>query len=72
MTGWQRPAEGQLDALPRPGKVGAIRFKDDGVTPNHPRWPLLVPRISSNATAGAEAGGTAFMTTCIIIPESTK
>ncbi|MFZ2144352.1 MAG: cupin domain-containing protein [Xanthobacteraceae bacterium] len=44
MTGWQRPAEGQLDALPRPGKVGAIRFRDDGVTPHHPRWPLLVLR----------------------------
>lgn len=41
-TGWQRRAEAQLEALPRPRKVSAFPFKDDGVTPNHPRWPLLV------------------------------
>jgi uncharacterized protein YjlB len=32
----------QLDAMLRPGKVTAYRFNDDGVTPNHPRWPLLI------------------------------
>jgi uncharacterized protein YjlB len=42
ITGWKRPAKAQLDTLLRPGKVGALRFKDDGATPNHPRWPLLV------------------------------
>jgi uncharacterized protein YjlB len=44
MTGWQRPRPTQLDALLLPGKVTAYRFKDDGMTPNHPRWPLLILR----------------------------
>lgn len=42
MTGWRRPTEAQLRALVRPGKVGAFLLEDDGVTPNHPRWPLLI------------------------------
>jgi len=42
MTRWQRPTDPQLGALVRRGKIGAFRFKDDGVTPNHPRWPLLI------------------------------
>lgn len=42
MTGWQRPDATQLAELPRAGKAGVFRFKDDGMTPNHPRWPLLI------------------------------
>jgi uncharacterized protein YecE (DUF72 family)/uncharacterized protein YjlB len=42
ITGWQRPAETQLGELVSPGKVGKFRFRDDGATPNHPRWPLLI------------------------------
>lgn len=42
ITGWQRPAETQLSQLLRPGKVAAFHLKDDGVTPNHPHWPLLI------------------------------
>lgn len=42
VTGWKRPSEAQLGELTRLGKVGALRLKSDGVTPNHPRWPLLI------------------------------
>ena len=44
LTGWQRPSVAQLGQLPRLGKIGAYRFRDDGVTPNHPYWPLLILR----------------------------
>jgi uncharacterized protein YjlB len=44
VTGWQRPSAEQLDTLVRSRKPTAIRFRDDGSTPNHPRWPLVVYR----------------------------
>jgi uncharacterized protein YjlB len=45
----------RLTGLRRPGKLGVIdlvrtrkpvtaRFKDDGLVPNHPRWPLIIYR----------------------------
>jgi len=39
-TGWKRPDDPQ--ALLRRRKPRAYRFKDDGLIPNHPRWPLLI------------------------------
>jgi uncharacterized protein YjlB len=44
VTGWARPARRDLAALVRPRKANAFRFADDGLIPNHPRWPLLVYR----------------------------
>lgn len=44
LTGWQRPTSAQLEKVLRPGKVAAFHFKDDGLTPNHPHWPLLILR----------------------------
>jgi hypothetical protein len=39
-TGWRRPDDPQ--ALLRERKPQTYQFTDDGVIPNHPRWPLIV------------------------------
>ena len=43
-TGWARPAPDDLDRLVRARKLRTARFKDDGIIPNHPRWPLVLYR----------------------------
>jgi uncharacterized protein YjlB len=44
MTGWSRPTEADLADLVRERKAHTFRFRDDGVIPNHPRWPLVLYR----------------------------
>jgi uncharacterized protein YjlB len=44
MTGWSRRSGDELTGLVRKGKTIAFRFKDDGIIPNHPAWPLIVYR----------------------------
>ncbi len=44
ITGWSRPARNELSKLVRDRKPNAFRFKDDGIIPKHPRWPLIVYR----------------------------
>ena len=44
ITRWRRPSAEQLAALRRHRKPATIRFRDDGMIPNHPRWPLVVYR----------------------------
>jgi uncharacterized protein YjlB len=39
-TGWKRPDDPQ--ALLRERKPQTYRFKDDGLIPNHPKWPLVI------------------------------
>ena len=39
-TGWKRPDDPQ--ALLRGRKPRTYRFKDDGLIPNHPKWPLII------------------------------
>jgi uncharacterized protein YjlB len=39
-TGWRRPDDPK--ALLRERKPQTFRFKDDGLIPNHPRWPLVI------------------------------
>lgn len=39
-TGWRRPDNPQ--GLVRARKPQTYFFRDDGVIPNHPRWPLLI------------------------------
>jgi uncharacterized protein YjlB len=39
-TGWKRPDDPQT--LLRERKPQPCRFKDDGLIPNHPRWPLVI------------------------------
>jgi uncharacterized protein YjlB len=44
LTGWARPSASDLDALLRDRPANTFHFKDDGLIPNHPRWPLIVYR----------------------------
>ena len=39
-TGWRRPEDPKL--LLRDRKPRTFKFKDDGLIPNHPRWPFVV------------------------------
>jgi uncharacterized protein YjlB len=43
-TGLRRPGRRQARALAQPRKPHTVRFKDDGLIPNHPRWPLMIYR----------------------------
>jgi len=43
-TGWARPTPDDLADLVRERQLRNFRLKDDGVIPNHPRWPLVVYR----------------------------
>jgi uncharacterized protein YjlB len=42
VTGWQRPSSDDLERLLRSRKAYTFLFKDDGIIPNHPYWPLVV------------------------------
>jgi uncharacterized protein YjlB len=44
VTGWKRPAKPALAALIRERKPRVLCFKDDGVIPNNPKWPLVLYR----------------------------
>jgi uncharacterized protein YjlB len=44
VTGIGRPARADLQSLVRERKGRTFGFKDDGIIPNHPRWPLIVYR----------------------------
>jgi uncharacterized protein YjlB len=44
MTGWSRPSNNDLPELVRQRKANALRFRDDGIIPNHPTWPLIIYR----------------------------
>ena len=43
-TGLKRPGKRKASNLRRARKPHAVRFKDDGLVPNHPRWPLIIYR----------------------------
>jgi uncharacterized protein YjlB len=43
-TGWARPTPQDLAQLVRERVPRTVRFKDDGIVPNHPRWPLVIYR----------------------------
>lgn len=44
VTGWSRPKPSALSGLIRERKASTFRFKDDGIMPNHPQWPLVIYR----------------------------
>lgn len=50
VSGLGRPGRGQALRLVRDRKPNAVRFTDDGFTPNHPRWPLILYRGAVNLT----------------------
>jgi hypothetical protein len=41
-TGLRRPGKRKAPDLAQARKPHAVRFKDDGLVPNHPRWPLVI------------------------------
>ena len=43
-TGLKRPGKREASNFTRGRKPHAVRFKDDGLVPNHPRWPLIIYR----------------------------
>jgi hypothetical protein len=43
-TGLRRPGKRGAPDLVRSRKPHTVRLKDDGLVPNHPRWPLLIYR----------------------------
>lgn len=44
LTGWGRVKKSELPDLIIPRKANTFQFRDDGVIPNHPRWPLITYR----------------------------
>jgi uncharacterized protein YjlB len=52
VTGLKRPGTRAAQDLVRSRKPTAIRFKDDGLIPNHPRWPLVIYRSAIELDAG--------------------
>ena len=43
-TGLRRPGKRGAPELVRVRKPRTVQFKDDGLVPNHPRWPLIIYR----------------------------
>jgi uncharacterized protein YjlB len=41
LTGLARPSKNQVKALVNDRKANTHYFADDGLTPNHPAWPLI-------------------------------
>jgi hypothetical protein len=83
-TGLGRPGKRNASELARARKPHAIRLKDYGLVPNHPRWPLIIYRgavdldervdpaavmgTCSRPAVGATPGVTVSTTTCTITP----
>ena len=44
LTGLGQPSRAELATLVRKRKARCFAFHDDGRTPNHPRWPLVIYR----------------------------
>jgi len=53
-TGIGRPKPRALANLVRERKAASFRFKDDGVVPNHPRWPLVYYRGAVHLADGVD------------------
>ena len=43
-TGLRRPGKRKAADLAQAREPHAVDFKDDGLIPNHPRWPLIIYR----------------------------
>ena len=48
-TGLRRPGKADAPDFVRKRKPHTVRLKDDGLVPNHPRWPLI-PSEPGNST----------------------
>ncbi len=83
VTGWRRPDKPRSRT-----QAQTFRFKDDGLVPNHPRWPLIIYKGDVRLAPGLDPatvfeelfdshgwdvrGAMASMTMLIIIHASTK
>jgi hypothetical protein len=41
LTGWGRVPKEEIASLVVARKPNLYRFRDDGIIPNHPSWPLI-------------------------------
>jgi uncharacterized protein YjlB len=53
-TGLRRPGKRKAVDLVRTRQPITVRFKDDGLVPNHPRWPLIMYRGVVNLGDGLD------------------
>ena len=82
-----KPDADALADMVHHGKVTSIFFENDGIVPNHPKWPLIVHRASVrfrggfdpatiidtlHRTGGSVPGGTRFTILCTTIRKPTK
>jgi hypothetical protein len=51
-TGLRKPGKSRAPDLIRTRKPHAVRFKDDGLIPNHPRWPFIIYRSAVPRSPG--------------------
>ena len=47
-----KPDKAALGRMVHKGTITRLHFKDDGIIPNHPRWPLLVYRRAVTLARG--------------------
>jgi hypothetical protein len=87
-TGLRRPGKVDASNFARVRTPHAVRFEDDGLVPNHPRWPLIIYRGAVGldgrndpaaviedlfeANGGGILGATVSTTMCTITPGSMR
>jgi uncharacterized protein YjlB len=54
LTGWRRVPKSEIPQLVSPRKASLYRFRDDGIIPNHPDWPLICYRSPVVLAADAD------------------
>jgi uncharacterized protein YjlB len=52
ITGWRRPTKAALQDAIRTRKPRKLRFGEDDLIPNHPRWPALIYRRAVHRARG--------------------
>lgn len=56
-TGLRRPGKRKAMDFAQARKPHTVRFKDDGLIPNHPRWPLVIYRHAVSFDERHDPGG---------------
>jgi uncharacterized protein YjlB len=55
LTGWAKPSQSDLAGLVNERKPRTLRFRDDGVIPNHQLWPLILYKSAVRLPAEFDA-----------------
>ena len=55
LTGWAKPSRSEVAGLVSERKPATLRFRDDGIIPNHPLWPLILYRRAVRLPAEFDA-----------------